>query len=204
MEYKKGAPKTKEELIINLSNAKDPIVILSQPEKDSDNGISKENVSEVKRVFGNDVSHITAVFVRLQGRKVIQEVKKDGEEGRMPTHEENMVLNKIRNTFKDEDNILVEKNSMEPFFASRRGGGTVVGGEVVDLTTGKSRPMTENEIKRFMSYIDNMDKDPDIKSFFDDLNEQPDSDFIIDRAFGEQVDKMIEEMKKLLRFFEDD
>ncbi len=200
MEYKKDMPKIKEELIINLSNVHDPIAVLSQPEKDEDTGISKENVSEIRKVFGNDVSHITATFVRLRGRKAIEEVKIEGKEGRAPTHEESVVLNKIRNTFKNEDNVLVDKNSIEPLLSSVRNDEVVARGEVVDLTTGKSRPMTEREIKKFLAHIDN---DPNMKSFFDDLGEQPGFDFIMDRAFSEQLGRMVDEIKKLRRFFED-
>lgn len=202
MENQKEKSKVREELIINLESASAPVVILSQPELDMDRGITDNDVRELQTVFGNDVGYISAKFVRLGGgRRIIEEIelkRKDGsKEKRRPSHEENEALVRARNIFKNENSIVVPRKDITPLLAGRRKDVTTAKGEVVDLQTGTSRPMTDEEIAEFLDYIN---KTPKVKSFFADIDEDPDFDSVIDSPLWDEIDRTMKEM--LRRFFE--
>ncbi len=156
---------TRGELIINLKNVNSEIAILSKFKvdpntgttkiRDYESGITKENVSKIKEVFGKDVKYIDAVLIELGARRLISEItlrRNDGsEEKRKPTNEENEMLTKVINTFHSEDEFIAPGKDIGPFLESLRD--VKVDGKVINPGTGESRPMTDKEIEKFLEEL---------------------------------------------------
>ncbi len=191
MPDQKEHTKAKEELIINLEVSKAPIALLLRHKSDAERGITANGVNEIRRVFGKDISYISAKFVEHGSRKIIEEIalkRMDGStEKREPSSKETEALVGIKNTFTSEKSIVVPWSDIEPLQdVLRKKNNKSVRGEVADLRTGESRPMTDEEIAEFLD---------------DMINDYPGFDSIVDHSLLPEIERILKDLMR--EFFED-
>lgn len=148
--------KWEESLILNL-NPSAKVAILSTRSSETDTPLSDNDIASLLSVFGKNVVYVEAHFEATnKGSKVSRVTIKymDGKEEKdnpHPTVEQIKKIVELRNKlFKGDNTLLQIRNG-----ASEAEGmsGAIISGTITDPKTGKQRPMTKEELQKFLEYF---------------------------------------------------